>query len=64
MNNPDLTIKPADKGGGLVLMDESYYWDSLVIKGNLDGNVYQEVPLDSDKKVFENFKIFGRKVQE
>ena len=61
MNNLDLTIKPADKGGGLVLMDKSYYWDSLVIKGNLDSNVYQEVPLDSYKKVFENLKSLAEK---
>ena len=61
MNNLDLTIKPADKGGGLVLMDKWYYWDSLVIKGNLDSNVYQEVPLDSYKKVFENLKSLAEK---
>ena len=52
MNNPDITIKPTNKGGGLVLMDKSYYRDSLVIKGHLDSNLYQEVPLDSDKKKY------------
>ena len=49
MNNPDITMKPTDKGGGLVLMDKSYYWHSLVIKGYLGSNVYHKVPLDSDK---------------
>ena len=43
-------MKPTDKGGGLALMGKSYYQDSLVIKGQLDSNFYQEVPLDSDKK--------------
>ena len=43
-------MKPTDKGGDLSLMDKSYYQDSLVIKGHLDSNFYQEVPLDSDKK--------------
>ena len=33
MNNPDIIMKPTDKGGGLVLMDKSYHRDSLVIKG-------------------------------
>ena len=33
----------------------------MVIKGNLDSNVYQEVPLDSDKKVFENLKSLAEK---
>ena len=49
MNNPDNVLKPTDKGGGLVLMDKSCYRDSLVIKGHFDSNVYQEVPLDSNK---------------
>ena len=49
-------MKPADKGYGLVLMDKSYYWSSFVIKEQLDSNVYQEVPLDSDKKVFQKLK--------
>ena len=30
--------------------NKSYYRDCLVVKGYLNGNVYQEVPLDSDKK--------------
>ena len=60
MNNPNI-MKPTDKGGGLVLMDKLYYRDSLVIKGHLDSNVYQEVPLDSDKKVFKNLKSLVEK---
>ena len=64
MNNPDIVFKPTDKGGGLVLMDKTYYRDSLVIKGHLDINVYQDVPLDSDKKSLSKVKIIGRKVQK
>ena len=45
-------MKPTDKAGCLVLMDKSFYQDSLVMKGHLDSTVYQEVPLDSHKKVF------------
>ena len=56
MNNPDVILKPTDKGGGLILMDKSYYWDSLVIKGDLDSNDYEEVQLESDKKDFEKLK--------
>ena len=45
-------------------MDKSYYRDSLVIKGHLNSNVYQEVPLDSDKKDISKIKIIGRKVKK
>ena len=42
-------------------MDKSYYRDSLVIKGDLDSNVYQEVTLDSNKKVFQKLKSLVEK---
>ena len=42
-------------------MDKSYYRDSLVFKGHLDNNVYQEVPLESDKNVFKKFKSLVEK---
>ena len=42
-------------------MDNLYYRDSLVIKGHLDSNVYQEVPLDSDKQVFQKLKSLVEK---
>ena len=61
MNNPDLILKPTDKRGDLVLLDKSYCWDSLVIKGHLDSNVYQEVPLDSNQKVFHTLKSLAGK---
>ena len=54
-------MKPTDKGGGLVLMDKSYCRDSLVVKGHLDSNVYQEVPRNSDKEVFEKLKFLVEK---
>ena len=34
MNNLEIILKPTDKLGWLVLMDKSYYGDSLVIKGH------------------------------
>ena len=42
-------------------MDKSYCRDSLVVKGHLDSNVYQEVPRNSDKKVFEKLKFLVEK---
>ena len=42
-------------------MDKSYYQDSLVVKEHLDSNVYQEVPRNSDKKVFEKLKFLVEK---
>ena len=61
MNNPDIIMKPTDKGGGLVLMDKSCYRDSLAIKRQLDSNVYQELSLDSDKRVFKKLKSLVEK---
>ena len=55
MNKPDII------GGDLVLIDKSYYRDSLVIKGHLVSTVYRKVPLDSDKKVFQNLKSLVEK---
>ena len=63
MNNPDNILKPTDKGDSLVLMDQLYYRDSLVIRGHLDSNFYQEAPLDSDKNP-SKVKIICRKVQK
>ena len=51
--NKDIIIKPTDKRGGLVLMDKTYYHGHLVDKECLHSNVYKEVPLDSDKKVYK-----------
>ena len=61
MNNPDIIFEPTDKEGGLVLMDQPYYQESLVIKRRLDSNVYQKVPLNSDKKVFQKLKLLVEK---
>ena len=35
ITNKDIVIKPTDKGGGLVLMDKTYYRDHLVNKEHL-----------------------------
>ena len=55
--NKDIIIKQTDKGGGLVLMDKTYYLDHLVKKEHLHSEVYKEVPLDSDKKVHEQLLL-------
>ena len=55
--NKDIIIKQTDKGGGLVLMDKTYYLDNLVKKEHLHSEVYKEVPLDSDKKVHEQLLL-------
>ena len=49
----NLIFKTADKGGGWVIMDKEYYRDKLVMP-HLLSNVYKEVPVDNDKKVFRN----------
>ena len=61
ITNKDIIIKPTDKGGGPVLMDKTYYCDHLVNKEHLHSNVYKEVPLDSDKKVYiQLFLLFEK----
>ena len=52
ITNRYIIIKPTDKDRGLVLMDKTYYRDHLVNKEYLHSNVHKEVPLDSDKKVY------------
>ena len=37
-------------------MDKTYYRGFLIIKERLHSNVYEEVPLDSDKKVIQKLK--------
>ena len=61
ITNKDIIIKPRDKGGGLVLMDKTYYRDHLVNKEHLHSKVYKEVPLDSDKKVYKQLPLLVEK---
>ena len=58
--NQDIVFKTADKGGGWVIMDKNYYRDKIV-KEHLLSNVYKEVSIDSDKKVFKNLKEHVKK---
>ena len=44
-----------DKGVEWIIMDKNYYLDQIV-KQHLLSNVYKEVSVDSDKKVFKNLK--------
>ena len=53
--NQDIIFKTADKGDGWVITDKNCYWDKTV-KGHLLSNVYKEVYVDSDKKIFKNLK--------
>ena len=61
ITNKDIVIKPTDKGGGLVLMDKTYYRDHLVNKEHLHSKVYKDVPLDSDKKVYKQLLLLVEK---
>ena len=61
ITNKDIIIKPTDKGGGLNLMDNTYYPDHLVNKEHLHSNVYKEVPLDSDKKGYKQLLLLDEK---
>ena len=60
--NQDIVFKTADKGGGWVTMDKNYYGDKKV-REHLLSNVYKEVSIDSDKKVFNNLKEHVKKYE-
>ena len=61
ITNKDIIIKPTDKGGGLALMDKTYYHDHLFSKEHLYSKVYNEVPLDSDKKNYKQLFLLVEK---
>ena len=61
ITSKNIIIKPTDKDGGLILMDKSHYCDHLVNKENLHSNIYQEVPLDSNKKVYKQLLLLVQK---
>ena len=55
--NDNIVIKEADKGGGLVIMDKKFYHDKLIMRDHLDNkNIYKEIDMDTDKKVFLDLK--------
>ena len=55
-SNNALIIKQADKSGNFVLMDQTYYRDTLVLEGHLHSGSYERVPLDEDKVVVQNLQ--------
>ena len=57
----DLVIRKADKGNTLMVMDEDYYCNTLVMKHHLDTSTYQKVDSNSDKRVFSNLKFLIKK---
>ena len=61
VNNEDIVIKKADKGGNFVLMDKSFYRDQLVLEGHLKSNDYETLPVDADKQVMKNLKALVKK---
>ena len=51
--NQDIVFKTADKGSGWIVMDKNYYRVKTV-KEHLLSNVYKEISVDIDQKVFIN----------
>ena len=56
ISNNDLIVKQADKSGNFVLMDTTYYRDSLVLEGHLNSDAYEKIPIDEDKVVVQNLR--------
>ena len=61
MTKKDIIIKSADKGWGLVSLDKTYYRNHLVKKEHLHSNIYKEVSLDTDKKVYKQLLLLVEK---
>ena len=56
MNNDEIIIKPADKGGCLVIMDKDFYRDKLVIQDHLSTDTYQQSDSNSDAKTMDSLR--------
>ena len=55
--NDSIIMKEADKGGGLVIMDKTFYHDKLIMKDHLSKeDVYRAINPDEDTKAFEKLK--------
>lgn len=50
-NNPNIVIKPADKGSSIVVMNTEYYRDKLVLSDHLQTESYDKVDTDRDEAV-------------
>ena len=52
-NNPDIIIKPADKGSSIVVMNTEYYRDKLVLGDHLLTDSYEKVDTNCDEIVMQ-----------
>ena len=51
-----IIIKKADKGNTLIVMDQQFYRDKLVLQDHLQTSTYRTADIKSDVKVFKNLK--------
>ena len=56
MENDDIIIKPADKGGCLVIMNKSFYRDKLVIQDHLNSDTYEKSDIASDSRTMQELQ--------
>ena len=52
----EIIIKKADNGNTLIVMDQQFYRDKLVLQDHLQTSTYQTADVKSDVKVFKNLK--------
>ena len=54
MDDNNLVIKEADKGGALIIMNNEFYKNKLVLKDHLSNtDTYKKIPPDADKKTMQ-----------
>ena len=63
-NNPEIVVKKADKGGATIILDKSFYRDTLVVEGHLNSPTYIKADNNSDQKVFINMNKLAAKHKE
>ena len=56
MENDDIIIKPADKGGCLVIMNKSFYRDKMVIQDHLNSDTYEKSDVASDSHAMQELE--------
>ena len=56
IDNDDIIIKPADKGGCLVIMNKAFYRDKLVIHDHLNSDTYERSHIDSDSNTMAELR--------
>ena len=60
VNDRTIIIKPADKGGTVVVLSTEHC-KTMIMQHLNDSSTYKKLDLNTDIKIYTNFKIFSHK---